>query len=130
MVGSAPVYDLRLMPTGTAADAYFRSVVVPLPAHYDANDMLYAIRASRDYNPQPALGTIQAPLFAVNSADDQINPPSLKILDREISHVKRGRYILLPITPQTRGHGTHTLPRVWGAYLRQLLEISARSPLR
>jgi homoserine O-acetyltransferase len=130
MVGSAPVYDQRILSTGAAADAYFRSVLVPLPAHYDANDMLYAIRASRDYDPEPLLGTIRAPLFAVNSADDQINPPSLKIIDREIASVKHGRFILLPITAQTRGHGTHTLPRVWGAYLRQLLEISARSPLR
>jgi homoserine O-acetyltransferase len=126
MVGSAPVYDQRIMPTGAAADAYFRSAVVPLPAHYDANDMLYAIRASRDYNPEPLLGTIRAPLFAVNSADDQINPPSLKIMEREIARVKRGRYILLPISPQTRGHGTHTLPRVWGSYLDRLLRISAR----
>lgn len=126
MVGSAPVYDQRIMPTGAAADAYFRSKVVPLAAHYDANDMLYAVRASRDYNPQPLLGRIQAPLFAVNSADDQINPPELGIMQGEIRRVKHGRYILLPITPLTRGHGTHTLPRVWGAYLRQLLRMSSR----
>lgn len=124
MVGSAPVYDQRIMPTGPEADAYFRSVVVPLSSHFDANDMLYAIRASRDYDPQPLLRTIQAPLFAINSADDQINPPALNILDGEIAGVKRGRYILLPIDPRTRGHGTHTLPRVWGAYLQQLLRIS------
>lgn len=124
MVGSAPVYDQRIMPTGTAADTYFRSLVVPLAGHLDANDMLYAIRASRDYNPQPLLGNIQAPLFAINSADDQINPPALNILDAEIARVKHGRYILLPITPQTRGHGTHTRPRVWGSYLEQLLRIS------
>jgi homoserine O-acetyltransferase len=126
MVGSAPVYDQRIMPTGEAADAYFRSVVVPLPAHYDANDMLYAVRASRDYNPEPLLGTIQAPLYAVNSAEDQINPPTLGIMEREIAGVKPGRYMLLPISPLTRGHGTHTIPRVWGKYLRKLLQMSAR----
>lgn len=126
MVGSAPVYDQRILPTGAAADAYFRSVVVGLPAHFDANDMLYAIRASGDYNPQPLLGTIRAPLFAINSADDQINPPALKILDGEITRVKRGRYILLPTTSQTRGHGTHTRARVWSVYLQQLLQLTGR----
>ena len=128
MVGSAPVYDQHILPNGATADAYFRSAVLPLAAHLDANDMLYAIRASRDYNPEPLLGTIRAPLFAINSADDQINPPALKILDREIVHVKHGRYILLPISPQTRGHGTHTRARVWGAYLQQLLKLSDRPP--
>ncbi len=124
-MGSAPLYDQRIMPTGAAADAYYKTKIVPLPQHYDANDLLYAVRASRDYNPEPDLGTIQAPLYAINSADDQINPPELNIVQREITKVKRGRFILIPIGPQTRGHGTHTLPRVWGEYLRQLLQETA-----
>ncbi len=82
------------------------------------------MRASRDYNPEPLLNAIEAPLFSVNSADDQINPPELGIAQREIAKVKRGRFILIPIGPQTRGHGTHTLPAVWGDYLRQLLTAS------
>ena len=63
----------------------------------------------------------RAPLFAVNSADDEVNPPELGILEEAIHRVPRGRYILLPITPETRGHGTHSLPAVWGKYLAELL---------
>lgn len=90
----------------------------------DANDFIYQFDASRDYNPAPYLGKIQAPLFAVNSADDQVNPPELGILEKEIKNVQKGRYILLPITDQTTGHGTHSNPKVWGQYLDELLKIS------
>jgi homoserine O-acetyltransferase len=90
----------------------------------DANDFIYQFDASRDYNPAPYLGKIQAPLFAVNSADDQVNPPELGILEKEIKNVQKGRYILLPITDQTTGHGTHSNPAVWGKYLQELLKIS------
>jgi homoserine O-acetyltransferase len=123
-VGSAPLYDQRIVPTGAAADAYYQATIFPLAKRYDANDLLYAVRASRDYDPEPLLGSIRAPLYAINSADDQINPPELNIMPREIANVKRGRFIMVPISPQTRGHGTHTLPRVWGRYLRQLLNAS------
>ena len=92
----------------------------------DANDMLYAFDASRNYNPEPELGKITAPLTAINSADDTINPPELKILDRDIQRVKKGKYVLLPITDQTRGHGTHSWPAIWQSYLADLLRRSER----
>ena len=88
--------------------------------------MLYHYDCSRDYNPQPDLEKIKAPLFAVNSADDQVNPPELGILEREIKRVKRGRYILIPTSDETRGHGTHSLPAIWGKYLAELLKESER----
>jgi homoserine O-acetyltransferase len=90
----------------------------------DANDFIYQFDASRDYNPAPHIGKIKAPLFAINSADDQVNPPELGILEKEIKNVQKGRYILLPITDQTTGHGTHSNPAVWGQYLQELLKIS------
>ena len=90
----------------------------------DANDMLYQFECSTDYNPEPELDKIQAPLYAVNSADDEVNPPELGILEREIKKVKRGRYILLPTSDQTRGHGTHSRPVVWQNYLIELLHES------
>jgi len=93
-------------------------------ANEDANDIIYAEEASRFYNPDPLLGKIQAPVMAINSADDEINPPELGIAEREIKKVKHGRFILLPITEQTRGHGTHSLPAIWGKYLAELLEES------
>jgi homoserine O-acetyltransferase/O-succinyltransferase len=90
----------------------------------DANDMLYQFECSTDYNPDPDLGKIQAPLYAINSADDEVNPPELGILDREIKKVKRGRYILIPTSDETRGHGTHSRPSVWQNYLLELLKES------
>ena len=75
----------------------------------------------------PCLDKITAELLAVNSADDQINPPELGIVDKDIAKVRHGGFVLLPITPATRGHGTHTLPAIWGKYLQQLLASSARS---
>ncbi|HEX3465955.1 MAG TPA: alpha/beta fold hydrolase [Candidatus Elarobacter sp.] len=122
--GSAPLYDQSLLPTRDAADAYYENTVKKLVPHYDANDMIYQFESSRDYDPEPALGSITAPLLAINSADDQINPPELGVMEREITKVRRGRYVLLPITPQTRGHGTHTLPAIWGSYLDGLLRTS------
>jgi len=124
-VGSAPLYNQAIMPTREMADAYFKSRLAQIPAGLDANDDLYALASSRDYNPEPLLGTIQAPVMAVNSADDQINPPELHIVESEIGKVKHARFVLLPITLQTRGHGTHTLPLIWGKYLAQLLKQTA-----
>jgi homoserine O-acetyltransferase len=119
--GSAPLFDQASFPTRDQADAYFANSIKPRIKNYDANDMIYQFEASRDYDPEPALGTIVAPLLAINSADDQINPPELGIMEREITKVKRGRFVLLPITAETRGHGTHTLPAVWGKYLAEFL---------
>jgi len=93
---------------------------------YNYNDMLYYFDASRDYDPSPMLERIRAPLIAINSADDQVNPPELGIAEREIKRVARGRFILLPITDQTRGHGTHSIPAIWKQYLAELLKESDR----
>lgn len=87
----------------------------------DANDMLYQFEASSDYDPSPLLETIKAPLYAINSADDEVNPPELGILDREIKRVSHGRYILIPTSDETRGHGTHSRAVVWKKYLIELL---------
>ena len=124
-VGSAPLYDQSIMPTRDTADAYFKARLSQMPAALDANDELYQVASSRDYNPEALLGTIQATVMAVNSADDQINPPELHIVEHEIGKVKHAKFVLLPITSQTRGHGTHTLPLVWQKYLAQLLSATA-----
>jgi len=72
------------------------------------------------------LETIKAPLVAINSADDLINPPELGIMEREIKGVKRGRYVLIPVSDETRGHGTHSLPKIWQQYLKELLDESGK----
>ena len=84
--------------------------------------MLYAVESSSDYDPAPMLEKIQAPLLAINSADDLINPPDLGILERDIQRVKNGRAITIPEGPETRGHGTHTHAVVWKRYLAELLQ--------
>ena len=128
--GSAPLYDQSLLPTRDAADAYYENTVKKLVSRYDANDMIYQFESSRDYDPQPDLGKITAPLLAVNSADDQINPPELGVMEREIKNLPHGRFVLLPITDRTRGHGTHTLPAIWREELGRLLAGSPQRPTR
>ncbi len=124
MIGS-PLQMQKTSPTRAEADKFLEDWVQARWAATDANDLLYQTDASRDYDPSPALDRIQPAVLAINSADDLINPPELGIAEREIQRVKRGRFVLLPITDQTRGHGTHTYAAVWKRYLAELLESSA-----
>ncbi len=124
MMGTAPLQMQKTMPTKAAADAAFDATMKQRLATTDANDMLYQFDASRDYNPEPKLETIKTRLLAINSADDAVNPPELGIAEKMIKRVKNGRFILLPITDETRGHGTHSLPAIWGKYLGELLAES------
>jgi homoserine O-acetyltransferase len=90
----------------------------------DANDVLYALEASHDYDPGPDLEKIRAPLLAINSADDLINPPELGLLEREIKRVPKGRALVIPLSEKTRGHGSHTLAALWKDQLADLLQRS------
>ena len=126
LVGSNPVLRQGQMPTLAKADTALDTSVAASMKVDDANDVLYQLEASRDYDPGPALQKIRAPLLAVNSADDLINPPELGILEREITRVPRGRAVVVPFGPSTAGHGTHTLAAVWKQYLQQLLTDSTR----
>ena len=123
---SNPIQWLKRAPTRVTADSVLESITARNLNRLDANDLIYQLDASRYYDPSPHFSEIKAPLFAVNSADDEINPPELKIMEKEIVKVKRGRYILLPLTEETNGHGTHSLPEIWGGYLKELLEISEK----
>ena len=123
-MGSAPLRMQKEEPTREKADAYLEDRIVQGVKNTDANDMLYYFDASRNYNPEPQLEKITAPLTAVNSADDQINPPELKIIDADIKRVRKGKYVLLPITSETRGHGTHSWPAIWQQHLTELLQRS------
>jgi homoserine O-acetyltransferase len=121
-----PVERQREAPTGRRADEVLKEYVDRALKGADANDVLYAVESSRDYDPVPLLGKIRAPLWAINFADDLINPPELGILEREIRKVKRGKAIVIPRGEQTRGHGTHTLAAVWKGHLEGLLKESER----
>ena len=125
MMTSSPLQLYEQAPTRDQADLAFRQRFSDGSlAATDPNDMVYTYDCSREYDPAPHLDKITAPLYAVNSADDLVNPPELGILEREIKRVRRGRYFLIPTSDQTRGHGTHSLPALWGQYLAKLLAES------
>jgi homoserine O-acetyltransferase len=120
--GSNPVLRYQEAPTLEKADKVLDNYVTERMKLEDANDILYAIESSRDYDPGPALEAITAPLLAINSADDLINPPELGILEHEIKRVKNGKAIIIPLSPETRGHGTHTRAVVWKQHLADFLK--------
>ena len=121
IMGSAPLQMQKLYPTREAAEHYVDETLARTTAHTDANNLIYYINASRNYNPEPKLSTITAPVLYINSADDFINPPELGIAERLAKQIPHARFILLPITDATRGHGTHTVATIWKQYLIDFL---------
>jgi homoserine O-acetyltransferase/O-succinyltransferase len=122
LMSSNPILRQNLAPTRADADRVIDQYVANYLKTGDANDLLYAFESSHDYDPGPGLEKITAPLLAINSADDIINPPELQILEREIKRVAKGRAITLPLSDKTAGHGTHTLAAVWKTHLVALLK--------
>lgn len=125
IAGSAPLRMQREEASRDSADRYLDGYFASRMPSLDANDLLYQVDSSRNYDPEPGLGKIIAPLMFVNSADDFINPPELGIAERDIQRVPHGRFVLLPISEQTRGHGTHTWAALWHPYLEELLKSTA-----
>jgi len=121
---SSPWQLQKRAPTREAAEKSLDNGIAAFLKSQDPNDFIYAFDASRNYDPSPYLAKIKAPLFAVNSADDEVNPPELGIMETDIKQVAKGRYILLPWSEKTSGHGTHSNPTIWGNYLQELLSIS------
>ena len=124
LIGSNPVLRQQQMPRSQDATRYSMPQSPTSLRHADANDLLYQLEASHDYDPAPGLEKIRAPLLAINFADDLINPPELGILEREIKRVPHGRAIVMPVTPLSRGHGTHTVAAVWKEHLAELLRTT------
>lgn len=118
---SSPLQWQKSAPTREESEKMMQNMLERYSSIMDANDMIYAFDSSRFYNPSPHLSNIKAPLLAVNSADDQVNPPELGLMEKEIEKVKKGKYILIPISDKTSGHGTHSNPKIWGKFLNELL---------
>jgi len=116
----------KLAPTREKADAVLNQRL-SAPFRGDANDHLYQWESSRDYNPSPGLARIRATLLAINSADDERNPPELGVLDREIKRVKNGRVLLIPGSEETSGHGTTFRAKFWKKELTELLQSAPRT---
>jgi len=125
IAGSSPLYLQKTLPTRDSADKYLDDYFKARLAGLDANDLLYQVNASRNYDPSPQLEKITAHVTYINAADDFINPPELGMAEREIKKVKNVRFVLIPISDETRGHGTHTKAVIWKQYLSELLEQSA-----
>ncbi len=127
---SAPLVQHRQAPTRAQADSAMLAYLDRQARAQDANDVLYAFEASRDYDPSPLLARVTVPVLAINSADDFVNPPELGLMERLMPAVPRGEYVLIPTSERTRGHGTHSQPAVWGerlaAFLRALPPVAAR----
>jgi homoserine O-acetyltransferase len=125
MMTSSPLRLQTANPTPGKADAAVEALR-ERATQVDANDMLYQFEASGDYNPEAHLAEIRAPLWAINSADDEVNPPELSQVARAIKKVPHGRYILIPTSDETRGHGTHSQAAVWKHYLEELLRSTGQ----
>ena len=125
-MSSNPVLRQKEASTLAKTDEILDKFVEQIVKADDANDVLYAVEASHDYDPGPKLEKIRAPLLAINSADDLINPPELGILEREIKRVPRGRAIVIPLSDKTRGHGSHTIAALWKDELVNLLKETKR----
>lgn len=124
IAGSAPIFQQKTYPTRETADKYVEQTMGERIADLDANDLLYQVAASRNYNPSLRLEAIKARVTWINSADDFINPPELGIAEREAKRLSRGKFILLPATAETRGHGSHTWAALWKDHLAALLKAS------
>ena len=124
IAGSAPLPMQNSYPTRDAADKDLEDYSRHVAATFDANDMLYAVSASRNYDPSSQLEKISVPVMYINSGDDFINPPEVGIAQREIKRVKRGRFVLIPASAETHGHGTHTWAVIWQQHLKELLQES------
>ncbi len=127
LMTSCPRQWRKEAPTRAAADALLAEKIRDYARQLDANDMLYAFAASEDYDPAPELERIQAPLLAINLADDMVNPPELGIMEAAMPRLKRGEFVLLSVSDATRGHGTHTLAALWKEPLAAFLASPADS---
>jgi len=126
IAGSAPQQMQKDFPTCQQAEDYVNRTVDAIVARTDANDFLYYVNASREYNPEPKLSEITAPVLWINSADDFINPPELEIAPKLVTRMPHARFVLIPASMETYGHGTHTHAAVWKNYLIELLQESGK----
>ena len=126
VMGSAPLVMQKASPTRATAEAYVDRYVARADAATDANDMIYQLDASRNYDPSAHLDRITVPVMWINSADDYINPPELRIAEKMVGTMPRAKFVLVPISDKTRGHGTHTVAAVWKNDLMELLNESEK----
>ena len=124
IMGSAPLVQQKAAPTREAAEKYVDNYLDRATAHTDANNLIYYVDSSRNYDPSAHLDRITVPVMYINSADDFINPPELGIAEKLVKQMPHAQFVLIPISDQTHGHGTHTAAAIWKDYLIKLLAES------
>jgi homoserine O-acetyltransferase/O-succinyltransferase len=128
VMGSSPLQMQKQAPTRDLAEKYVDQYLARTLATTDANDLIYYTNASRNYDPSPHLDQITTPVLWINSADDFINPPELGIAEKQVKRMPNARFIMIPISDSTRGHGTHTVAAVWKDYLIEFLKSTEPKP--
>jgi homoserine O-acetyltransferase/O-succinyltransferase len=128
IMGSSPLQMQKQAPTRAQAEEYTDKALARMIANTDANDMIFQLDASRNYDPSTDLDRITAPVMWINSADDFINPPELGIAEKMVTRMPKGQFVLIPVSDATRGHGTHTVASVWEKYLVELMQESEPKP--
>jgi len=128
VMGSSPLQMQKQAPTRDAAEKYVDQYLARVLAATDANDLIFYVNANRNYDPSPNLEKITTPVLWINSADDYINPPELGIAEKMVKRMPNARFILLPISDATRGHGTHTVAAVWKDYLAEFMRATEPRP--
>ena len=128
IMGTTPLVAQKAAPTRAAAEHYIDNYLDRVTARSDADNFIYYFDASRNYNPEPNLSRITVPVMYINSADDYINPPDLGIAEKLAQQIPHAHFVLIPTSPETRGHGTHTAAALWQNYLLQLLAESEPRP--
>jgi homoserine O-acetyltransferase/O-succinyltransferase len=128
VMGSSPLQMQKQAPTRELAEQYVDKFLARTVASTDANDAILYLNASRNYDPSPHLEQIATPVLWINSADDYINPPELGIAEKMVKRMPNARFILIPISDATRGHGTHTVAAVWKDYLSDFMKATEPKP--
>jgi homoserine O-acetyltransferase len=128
VMGSSPLQMQKQAPTRDLAEKYVDQYLARTMATTDANDLIFYVNASRNYDPSPNLEKITTPVLWINSADDYINPPELGIAERQVKRMPNARFIMIPISDATRGHGTHTVAAIWKDYLIEFLNSTEPKP--
>jgi homoserine O-acetyltransferase len=127
IMSSCPFQWQKEAPDRESADRFLEKWMSDYTSKNDCNDLLYAYEASWDYDPRSLLARIEAPLLAINTADDQVNPPELGILDDEIEKVRRGRCVVFPNGEELRGHGSHSYANIWIKAAESLMRESEKN---
>jgi len=128
IMGSSPLQMQKQAPTRQQAEEYVDKALARTTASTDANNLIYYVDASRNYDPSAKLDRITVPVMWMNSADDFINPPELGIAEKMVTKMPHARFVLIPISDATRGHGTHTVAAIWENDLIELLRESEPKP--